>query len=287
MQNKMMKLALSMGLLIGLMLWLPAAALAQSEPTPTPDNAVPITIEVLPNDSLWEVAARAGLSLAELLTLNGMSENDVIQPGQQLIIGYSTPEPTLTPVILPTVRPTLPPPTPSRTAVPQPPTGICLTAFRDVNGNGIQEAVEPLKTAVAFTIFNDDVVIANYVTDGAAEPYCIENLAEGTYHITRSLGPNEVLTTPGDRGIIVRSGEMVHLVFGSVQQGEVETAVPADEPAGVIGETAVPPPLSSPDVQNESAKGTGGSFTAVLVGTLIILLLLGGGFLIIRNNWEG
>ena len=257
---------------------------AQADPTPPAEGAVPITVEVLPNDSLWAVAARAGISLTDLLALNGLTENAVIQPGQQLIVGYSMPEPTATEVVVPTERATLPPPPPSPTAVPPPPTGICLTAFSDINGNGIQEAAEPLKTAVAFTIFNDDVVIANYVTDGVSEPYCIDNLAEGTYHITRSLGPDEVLTTPGDRGIIVRLGAMVDLAFGSVRAGEVETAVSPDIPAAVIGETAVPPTGLPAGVERALVNDAPRMATVVVVITLIILLLIGVVIFMIRNR---
>ena len=258
---------------------------AQETPTPLPDGAVPITIEVQPNDSLWALSVRANLSLQELLDLNGLTEDAVIQPGQLLIVGYTTPEPTPTVEIIPTATATLPPPPPTQTPIPPPPTGVCLTAFDDQNRNGMQDVGEGLKTAVAFTIFNDELVVANYVTDGVSEPYCLENMVEGEYHITRSVGPDEVLTTPGDRGILVRLGAMTELTFGSVGENEavlgVETAVSGGQ-VTVEGETAVSPTQSA---NNQNLDETQNSSNRIYIFTGLIaalFLLFGSVFFIIR-----
>ena len=284
--NSVLSLCNSVFLLLFLTLCLPQVVVAQSTPTPIPDEAVPVTIEVQPNDSLWVLAVQAGLSLQELLDLNGLTEDALIQPGQVLIIGYSMPESTPTVEVIPTETATLPPPPSTPTAVPPPPTGICLTAFTDRNGNGMQEPGEGLKSAVAFTIFNQEMVVTNYVTDGISEPYCLDNLAEGEYHITRSVGRDEVLTTPGDRGIIVRSGSLVELVFGSVASGEMVvdevTAVPQNNPALVVGKTAVPdlPPASDTDAAKPVLAA---NRIFVLVGMIIaLILLIGSVFFIIR-----
>jgi len=254
-----------------------------------PDGAVPITVEVQPNDSLWAIAVPAGLTLQELLDLNGLTEDAFIQPGQILIVGYTTPEPTPTVEVIPTETATLSPPPPTETAVPPPPTGVCLTAFTDRNGNGVQDVGEGLKTAVAFTIFNAEMVVANYVTDGVSEPYCLSNLAEGEYHITRSVGPDEVLTTPGNRGIIVRFGAMADLTFGSVAEGELvvdavgaETAVPIAEPGLGGVETAVPNQPAATDTNPEESNSSS-SRVVIYAGMITALILLFGSiFFIIR-----
>ncbi len=282
-------LCLSVFFIIFLALSAPQVVYAQSTPTPIPDGAVPITVEVQPNDSLWAIAVPAGLTLQELLDLNGLTEDALIQPGQVLIIGYTMPEPTPTIEVIPTETATLPPPPPTQTAVPPPPTGVCLTAFTDRNGNGIQDAGETLKTAVAFTIFNEEMVVANYVTDGVSEPYCLNNLAEGEYHITRSVGPDEVLTTPGNRGIIVRLGAVADLTFGSVAEGEMvvdevgaETAVPISAPGFVAAETAVPN-LSTAAEKGFEESNRSTNRNIIFVGIIIALILLVGSvFFIIR-----
>lgn len=211
---------------------------AQTLPTATPDADGIIYVQVQPNDSLWSIAARAGISLQELLELNDLSEDALIRPGDLLIIGVTTPVPTSTappPTVTP--RSTSPPSTPTPTAVP-PRTGICLLAFDDVNGNGRRDAGELLQAAVAFTIFNQDTVVANYVTDGVSEPHCIDHLAPGTYQVTRSVARNETLTTGGDKGVILQTGDLVELAFGATMApvaAMTETAAAATPD----GETAV------------------------------------------------
>ena len=270
-------------LLMGL--FYPSTVSAQTEPTPDPANAILIVVQ--PNDSLWSIAAAAGLSLDQLLTLNGLTETAVIQPGDQLIVGYSDPEPTATPTQpAPTVTPTRPPPPPTETAVPPPPTGVCLLAFEDVNQDGVHDAGELLKTAVAFTLFNENSVVANYVTDGISEPFCMTNLVEGTYQVTRSIGENETLTTPGDRGIVVQLGEMVDLTFGSVESGlDAQLSTPTvaeigneigEEPEGIEEEETAVSSINQPSLPRQP----------LIIGlTILLLLLLSIIFLIIR--WRG
>jgi hypothetical protein len=211
---------------------MPSPLWAQIEPTATPDAEGVIYSEVRPNDSLWVIAVQAGITLQELLELNGLSENDLIQPGQLLITGYGTPAPGATtdmPAITSTA--TRPPPTPTSTAEPAPQTGICLMAFTDTDGDGQRDAGEPPKAAVAFTIFNEEAVIANYVTDGVSEPYCLEGLAAGDYQVTRSVGSDETLTGMGDRGVILTEGNVIYLEFGSLTGPIVPAEATSDRAA--------------------------------------------------------
>jgi hypothetical protein len=232
-------------ILIGLWLSSVAAglqpALAQEFVTATPDAEGVIYVEVQPNDNLWTIAFRHGLTLPELLDLNGLSENALIRPGDRLIVGYGTPPATPTVPLPPT--PTLPPPTPTVTPAP-PPTAICLLAFVDLAGSGRFDPGDPLQEAVAFTIFNETAVVANYITDGFSEPFCIEGLPPGDYNVTRSLHSGEEATTPGDMAISLGWGDRVDLAFGAVNQRSLETV-----------ETAVPPApeISPTPALNESA----------------------------------
>lgn len=227
--------------LVGL-LWAgerPLSTHAQVElPTPTPDAEGNIYVIVQPNDSMWIIAARAGITIQRLWELNGLSEASVIRPGDRLLVGQVEPEPTATPE--PTEPPTLPPPTPSRTPPPLPVTAVCLSAFVDENQDGVQDPGEPLRAAVAFTLFTEQAVVANYITDGLSEPHCLE-LPPGTYRLTRSVGRDEALSNDGDVALLLRSGDLVKLAFGSYNRvaGMVED---------VVGETAVVPdaPVNTP-----------------------------------------
>ena len=133
-----------------------------------------------------------------------LSASPHLYPPQQPI------PPTLTP------SPTLPPP-PTGTAVIKPPTGFCLTAYDDINGDGIHQAGEPLLANIAFTLFNEQNVIINYISDGFSEPRCFENMAPGSYQITRSTSAQERLTTPGNRAILIQAGTIANLQFGSTR----------------------------------------------------------------------
>jgi hypothetical protein len=218
-------------LLIG-WLWVgerPLPAHAQIElPTATPDAEGNIYVIVQPNDSMWGIAARAGITIERLWELNGLSETSVIRPGDRLLVAQVEPEPMPTPQ--PTERPTLPPPTPSRTPPPAPVTAVCLSAFVDENQDGVQDPGEQLRAAVAFTIFTEQAVVANYISDGRSEPHCLE-LPPGTYRLTRSVGRDEVLSNDGDVALLLRSGDLVKLAFGSYNR------------ADALGVTAVAPNL--------------------------------------------
>lgn len=239
-------------ILIGVLLLASPQATAQTIITPTPNANGEIVVEVKPNDTLLLIAAQAGISLEELLQLNNLTEETLLQPGQLLIIGIVPPTPTSTP-LPPTLTPspTLPPP-PTVTAVSNQPTGICLTAYEDIDGNGERHAGEPLVANVAFTVYNEQSVVLNYITDGFSEPACFENMVPGSYQVTRSFSAGERLTTPNNRGVIVRDGAMADLPFGSTFDAELQiqselvttpappTVLPQSQAGDVVGvETAV------------------------------------------------
>ncbi|MCA9873773.1 MAG: LysM peptidoglycan-binding domain-containing protein [Anaerolineales bacterium] len=241
-----------MGLfLAGVLAWLalrPLPLLAQTFPTPTPDAEGNIYVEVQPNDSMWSIAARAGISLQTLYELNGLTENSIVKPGDRLLIGRGQPLPTDTPE--PSITPTRLPPTPTRTPQPQPETAVCLSAFDDQNQDGAHDPAESLRGAVAFTIFNDQAVVANYITNGQTEPYCL-NLEPGTYRITRSVGRDETLTNDGDVAVLLNRGNVVELSFGSYQgapgnEVAVEATAVSVTPLPTVVQAATNPAAATP-----------------------------------------
>ena len=246
--------------------------------TATPDSEGIIYVEVFPNDSLSSVAARGGITLAQLLELNGLTQTSIIHPGDQLIVGFAPPPATDTaePVTPPSTA-TRPPPTATNTAVPSPRTALCLTAFDDANENGTYEAGEGLKTAVAFTIFNDNAVVGNLISDGLSESQCLD-LEPGTYQVTRSTRPGESLTTEGNGIVILGRGDVVQLAFGSI----TAPPPPGIQPIASNEEaaTAVPSVASTPSTPVSATVPTSGVFTPGFIGGIILALLLAGGFIL-------
>jgi LysM repeat protein len=67
---------------------LPSFTSTPSAPTSSDTNISTYTVRG--GDSLWSIANRNGISLAALLSANGLTESSVIQPGQELRIPGST-----------------------------------------------------------------------------------------------------------------------------------------------------------------------------------------------------
>ena len=266
-------------------------------PTATPNADGVIFTEVQPGDSLWALAARAGLVLDEFLEINELSRDDIIEPGDLLIVGFGDP-PGSEPVEEEASNEDEPEVSGSVEEVEESPklpiasdtdeaseegdqqpasadssgivssqnnTGasICLEAYDDTNQNGIHDRGEALRSAVAFTISDGQSVVSNYVTDGDSEPFCIKGLPEGSYRVTRSGRPEEIMTTPGDRAVSIADASTLHLSFGSYMSDD---AVAFSSGQGGIA-TANSDNMAEPAEQTD---GMGG----LIIGAVVVALLL-------------
>lgn len=284
-----------------------AAAPIPVGPTPTPNADGEILVQVQPGDTLWNIAARAGLTLEELLDYNSLSRTDFINAGDVLLIGYGEAvvgEPEAEEGAEATEAgeeasaeaapeaeadaeseadaPAAEAPAEAEAvadvpAEPAEPVGgtVCLRAFDDANQDGQFNAGESLRTAVAFTISDGQNVISNYVTDGVSEPYCIDGLAEGSYRISRSLAANEVATTASDQAVTVTNGSQWDFDFGSVIE---QNPAPAAEEVAMVNEsetanTAVDTNASTNAATAEvvSEDGGGLSTTSIIVGLIVAI----------------
>lgn len=268
-----------------------------SPPTSTPDADGVIYSVVQAGDSLWSIAAKAGISLDEILEYNDLEQDDFVNVGDLLIVGYADPpaeveeEPVATEEeeqVEPTAEPTTTPEAAAVQAVEpveaneeeeeEPAAAICLSAFNDNNQNGVRDEGEPLRSAVAFTISDVEKVVSNYVTDGASEPFCIEGLDPGNYRITRSIASGEVATTNKDHTLALEEGDSTTLAFGSYQDSTAVAQL--QSPNRATGDGAVVGNNLSDAAQAGTGEGsTGGIFiiavviaVLLLVGVLIIIL---------------
>ncbi len=81
--------------------------------TPRPDGSVVHIVQ--PGETLWSIAVAYKISIAQLMTQNGLPANAVLYPGNRLVIrraGETTPQPTDTPA------PPTPTPTPAGPRLP-------------------------------------------------------------------------------------------------------------------------------------------------------------------------
>jgi hypothetical protein len=139
---------------------------------------------------------------------------------------------------------------------------VCLTAFDDADGNGFQDAGDALRPGVAFTISDGQSVVSNYVTDGESEPFCVVLPGPGSYRITRSIQPNEILTTAGDRAVSLSEGSTLNLEFGSTMGEETVAMVSEDSGQAVAS-------------QSQPAADEGDTLlTVVVIAAVVVALLL-------------
>ena len=249
--------------------------------SPTPDATGAIVVVVQPGESLWVIAARAGLSLPDLLALNNLTEASIINPGDALVIGYVTPAAVGPEQTTPTTTP--PPPT-LRPTTARLVAAVCLTAFDDTDRDGLHDPDEALRAGVAFTVYNSDAVAANYITDGRSEPKCLIGLTPGEYRVTRSVTSGEVLTTEGDWSLNLTAGSELYQSFGSFMGAAEATA---SNPA--IAQAATPAISQSPNLpvsQNQPTSASGFPIRLLSVAALFAggLLLLGAVLILLRRQ---
>lgn len=247
--------------------------------SPTPDATGAIIVIVQPGESLWIIAARAGLSLPDLLALNNLTEAAIINPGDALVVGYVTPVAVGPEQTTPTATPLPPTPRPTETRTVA---AVCLTAFDDQDRDGLHDPDEPLRAGVAFTVYNSDAVAANYITDGRSEPKCLIGLTPGEYRVTRSVTPGEVLTTEGNWSLNLTAGSELYQSFGSFMGASAPAPTADGRPT--TGAIAQSPTL--PITENSTASPSRLPTRMLAVAALFAggLLLLGAVLILLRRQ---
>ena len=245
---------------------------------PTPDASGTVIYIVQPGDSLWRIAANAGLTLDELKAMNGLTSN-IISPGQRLILktGAAPAEPTAS---LPAEETTavataaenatsLAPAeaTPTATAI----VGVgavCAMMYIDANGNARRESSEGLLAGGQLSVMDtNNMPLQTHITDGLSEPYCFTNLPVGNYTITAAPPEGYNSTSSPVYPLSVEADSLTNIEFGA-------------QPGGATSPTTV-------------TGGSGGLLanrrlrTALFGATGVVFLLLAAGiaaFLLLRRR---
>jgi hypothetical protein len=185
-------------------------------PTPGPDGR--IIYRVQEGDSLWRIAAIAGLSLEELMAMNGIQPGDFISPGMELELGIGGPaQPT---PAQPGAQPTDVQPSPT----PTPIIGtaeICVLLFQDDNGNGrLEESELALEGGQISVVDFTGVVAGEYTTETLLEQedligHCFVDLESGDYNVSAAVPPGYNATTSLNAPVAVQPGDIKYLQFGA------------------------------------------------------------------------
>ena len=168
--------------------------------------------------------------------------------------------PPLPPPTPPTSTPTpKPTPTPWPTFTPTPVTGtICVVAFEDHNGNGVQDPADGRLSGALITVSNERGLVEEYVTNGFDEPHCFRGLSPGHYFVSEVNPSGYRSTTHDDWGVSVVDVAKIHVAFGDYSPQE---ATPTPRPTP----TPLPPPPTM----------LGNLFKSLYNASGIILLSLG------------
>jgi LysM repeat protein len=214
-------------------------------PTPTPGADGRILYIVQPNDTLWRISAITGVSLDTLRMLNNLGSDDIIAPGDILLIGLAGPESaTAIPEAIPTselVEPT----TPARQGTGN----LCVILYNDLNGDAMRQEEEPWILDGQISINDRSGNVSNTVEteplfdeDGEIAYACFQDLPEADYNITAAIPEGFNPTTVLSRSLKLMGGEETYLSFGAQANSELiaETAIIPDAPRkspllGILG----------------------------------------------------
>jgi len=216
-----------------------AAPQAQLTPFPTPtagpDGRILYTVQS--GDSLWRIAAVAGIPLDELRALNNLGPDDIIAPGQKILLGLGGPAGQL-----PTQGP---PPTPtSELPTPTPGVGtgaLCILLYEDVNGDAVRQEEELSLPGGAISV-NDRLgevsLTADTPSGGISDVLfpdpeelgftCFRELKPGEYNITVAIPDGYNPTTPLSFAARLFIGDETLMAFGAQPNSDtlVREAIP-------------------------------------------------------------
>jgi hypothetical protein len=163
---------------------------------------------------------------------------------------------------------------------------ICVTAFDDLNGDGLRDAdTERLQADAAITLFQGGSTVSTYISDGISEPYCFENLAPDTYQVQIFPPANYQTTTASSWAVALSGGVVIPVEFGTQFLVPDTTDVSDSEASDAAAvETA---DLAAATDALAADRESGGFFSSVgniiLVVAVVLILLAVAGVVMLRR----
>lgn len=192
-------------------------------PTPGPDGRILYVVQS--GDTLFRIAAVAGLSLNELRELNNFSvDEDVVVPGQIIILGFGGPEVTATSEAGADEAEPVFSPTPEEEG-----TGtICVLLYNDVNGDSVRQETEvsigggEVSVTERTGLFSDTrSTIEDENTLDGTDLTCFEELPIGDYNISVASPSEYNNTTVMNVPLELVPGDTTFLNFGAQFSSQV------------------------------------------------------------------
>ncbi|MEW6567526.1 MAG: LysM domain-containing protein [Chloroflexota bacterium] len=209
-------------------------------PTPGPDGRIIYIFQE--GDTLWTIAALTGISLEELMAINGIAPSDVdrIPVGYALQLGLGGPVvPTQAPGASPTDTPV------PATATPLFGTGtICVLLFRDDNGDARWEEPEPPLAGGRVSIADvNGTVVGDRATDDTTElapddtpiGHCFADLPGGDYNVSAAVPVEHNPTTSMNTPVRLSPGDTKYVEFGAQPLGSAGGVGGGDSRSTLLG----------------------------------------------------
>jgi hypothetical protein len=192
-------------------------------PTPTPGSDGRIIYIVQEGDTLWRIAAVAGINVADLRDLNNLSADDIVYPNQQIFLGLGGPAAQQA-----TSGPAITEVSAEPTNTPVPGLGVlCVLLFEDLNGDSMRQEEEISLADGAINISDREGSISITENTPAHDPnsdtedyFCTEGLLEGEYNVSVAIPEGYNPTTSLNTPINLLAGDITYLTFGA-QAGSV------------------------------------------------------------------
>ena len=210
-----------------------APALQLTEfPTPTPGPGGRILYAVQEGDTLWRIAAISGLTLEELRGRNNLSSDDVIVPGQilllDLVVGPAQAATQVPGPATPILENGTPLPTPGLE------TGnICVLLFDDINGDALRQEEETAIPGGAISISNRVGAVSRTseteIGEEPGDPTCLDAIPDGVYNISVAIPDGYNPTTILDYTLNLQAGDEAFIDFGAQLSTEAIEAAPSPE----------------------------------------------------------
>ncbi|MEA3459554.1 MAG: hypothetical protein U9R11_02595, partial [Chloroflexota bacterium] len=100
------------------------------------------------------------------------------------------------------------------TPTPTPETGsICVSAYDDLNGDGLRSPDEESLTGAVITVANVRHVVGVHTTEGGV-PFCFNGLLPGNYFVSELNPPGYESTTVDKWGVALLPGASIGVEFG-------------------------------------------------------------------------
>lgn len=232
-------------------------------------------------ETLISIANAYGVSLEQLLTLNGLDPDAILPIGRQLIVvpagdlvaaeeqtdeQVPTEEATEAAISTTSLNGLPPAPIIAADAPVVDPAAIngqlCFSVFADDNQNGMREPSEVyLHGATILLLDEADNEVLQYTTDGQSEPHCPDNLPSQTFEVTAHAPAGFGLTGAASLRLDLRKGGDVEVAFGAKHGLEVVVGPPLQP----VAQDEAPADAGEPSILRELS----GLFVLMLAGVVL------------------